>query len=108
MATASCVSGSFGARATARCAYSTAVLPSCSLLLALRGITHQVPILPRDAHQQSGVIRIQLFRRKIKLQRLGGLQFGVKDIALLDQFRRRIRTDAPCSREPAPPLPKAR
>ena len=61
-------------------------------LTGLRGITHQVPILPRDAHQESDVIRIQLFRRKIKLQRLGGLQFGVKDIALLDQFLRRFRT----------------
>jgi hypothetical protein len=51
-----------------------------------------VPILSRDAHQEPDVIRIQLFRRKIKLQRLGGLQLVVKDIALLDKFLRRFRT----------------
>src|SRR5262245_43948160 len=43
-------------------------------------------------HQKSDVIRIQLFRRKIKLQRIGSPHFGVKDIALLDQFLCRFRT----------------
>jgi hypothetical protein len=47
-------------------------------LIACRGVSHEVPILPRDAQEHTHVSGLQLFRRQIKLKGFGGPKFYVK------------------------------
>jgi hypothetical protein len=55
------------------------------------GVSHQMAVLPRVAHKERHVPRLQFFRRQIILKRLGGLEFKVEDIAPCYEFIHGLR-----------------
>ena len=67
---------------------SVALLGQTQFLGARRGVDHHLDVLLADLAQQFRILRLHVLGLEIKLQRLGGFEFPVEAVALLDPLAR--------------------